>query len=148
VLGAAEFADQEPQGETSQLNMLQVTPEFVVSFVTTAITGALAFVNIVLGGAWVTFRTTAFVTVNVIVTLKLWFAAAVAVIVTVLPTIMGKAGDGAGTVNVAEVPGSVWAEEPNPDVQLRVPQVAVQFTPELEGSPATTAVRFRNPPAG
>jgi hypothetical protein len=40
----------EPQGASLQLAD-QVTPEFVVSFATTALTGAVAFVSIVLGGS-------------------------------------------------------------------------------------------------
>jgi hypothetical protein len=51
MLEIAEFGDQEPQGGASQLgNTLQVTPEFVGSFVTTAIMGALAFATKVPGG--------------------------------------------------------------------------------------------------
>ena len=45
-----EVGEMEPQGAAAQLTD-QVTPEFVVSFVTTAMTGAVAFVSIALGGA-------------------------------------------------------------------------------------------------
>jgi hypothetical protein len=51
VVKTKEFADQDPHGSRSQLWIFQVTPEFVGSLVTTAITGTLAFVSTVVGGA-------------------------------------------------------------------------------------------------
>ena len=47
---AVRDGDTEPQGVLAQLTD-QVTPELVRSFETTAMTVAVAFVNIVLGGA-------------------------------------------------------------------------------------------------
>jgi hypothetical protein len=59
-----------PQGNREQLT-LQVTPAFVVSLVTTAITGAVALVNMVVGGASVMLTVTGALTTNVAVAVKL-----------------------------------------------------------------------------
>jgi hypothetical protein len=100
-------ADQEPQGEASQLSIVQVTPEFVGSFVTVAIIGTLAFVSTVLGGACVMLIETEETTMNVAEALTLLSAVALAVRVTVLPTMLGKRGsDGKGITNVAGEPGA------------------------------------------
>jgi hypothetical protein len=53
VVSTVLVADQEPQGERSQLAIVQVTPAFVGSLVTTAVTGAVALISTPLGGAWV-----------------------------------------------------------------------------------------------
>ena len=64
-------ADQDPQGAASQLSIVQVTPEFVGSLVTTAITVALEFVSRLLGGACVMLMEMGLVTTNVATAVKL-----------------------------------------------------------------------------
>jgi hypothetical protein len=62
--------ETEPQGALEQLTD-QVTPEFVVSFVTSATTVAVAFVSIVLGGPGAKLIAREAVTVNEAEALKL-----------------------------------------------------------------------------
>jgi uncharacterized protein (DUF983 family) len=84
-------------------NTDQSMPAFVVSFVATAVTGAVAFVSMVLGRGWVIFTVMAAVTVNIAVALKLWSAVAYAVTVTVEPTMLGNC-KGPGAKNAKPPP--------------------------------------------
>ena len=77
-----------PHGVAAQLTF-HWTPEFVGSFCTTAETLAVAFVNIVAGGAWVMLTTTGGDTWKFAIALKLWSAVANAVMVMMLPTRFG-----------------------------------------------------------
>jgi len=77
-----------PHGVVEQLTV-QVTPELEGSFSTTAMMGAVAPVNMVLGGNCVRLTATCGDTTKVAKALKLWSAVAKAVIVTVAPTMFG-----------------------------------------------------------
>jgi hypothetical protein len=91
-----------PQGVFEQLTV-QVTPELLVSLATTAVTVAVPFVKIVVGGAWVMLTVMGAVTINEAVALKLWSAVAYAVSVTVAPTRLGN-DTGPGTMKVTVPP--------------------------------------------
>lgn len=83
-------------------------------------------------------------TVNEVEALKLWSAVAYAVMVTVLPTIVGITS-GPGTTNVVVTPDA----ECNPTgVQSTVPQVTFQSTPAFDGSPVTVAAMLSVAPEG
>lgn len=87
------------------------------------------------------------VTINVAEVVKLWSAVASAVIVTVLPTIMGNVTFCKGTTNVVGEPGGECVPR-NEEVQSTPPQLAFQSTPALDGSPVTVAATLKLPPDG
>jgi hypothetical protein len=86
-------------------------------------------------------------TTNEAEALKLWSAVANAVMVAVLPTIVGKSTEVRGTVNNAGLPAGECLGI-NPEVQSIVPQVAFQSTPRFAGSPSTVAAMVKVPPEG
>jgi hypothetical protein len=135
-------ADQEPQGATSQLAIVQVTPEFVRSPVTTAVRGTAVFVSTVLGGPWVMLMEMGALTVNDVEALKLGLACAKAVRVMVVPISTGGALAGPGTV---KLPVLLRSDNNPGGVQFTVPQVTFQSTPEFEGSPVTAATTGSGP---
>ena len=101
--------EKEPQGGGGALGALeqatdQVTPPFAGSFLTTAVTGAVAPVNIVLGTSAILI-VIGMVTVDKAEALNLWSAVANAVKVMVESTILGI-WIGEGTKNVVLPPGS------------------------------------------
>ncbi len=86
------------------------------------------------------------VTVNEAEALKVWSAVAKAVMITVLPTIVGMS-NGPGTTNVCLAPAAEWVTL-KPGVQSIPPQVALQSRPAFDGSPVTVAARLKLPPDG
>jgi hypothetical protein len=84
------------------------------------------------------------VTVNEAKALKLWSAVAKAVMVTVLPTMVGIT-IGPGTTKVVGKPD---AECQPVGVQSTVPHVAFQSTPRFAGSPVTVAAAVMVAPEG